>query len=88
MLEQVTTGIVRERVHVAGVSEKIWALNSLVVLGFEPWPSAWQASASSIALCPSGSLANLKNWSLKPYLFEMKAAQSGHVLGGGGASSR
>ena len=35
----------------AGVPERIGALKSLVMSGFEPGPSAWQASALSIALC-------------------------------------
>ena len=36
MLEHVTTAIMRERVHVAGVPERIAALKSLVVSGFKP----------------------------------------------------
>ena len=41
-------------VYVAGIPERIGALKSLVVSRFEPQPPAWQASALSIALCPSG----------------------------------
>ena len=43
----------REIVHLAGVPERIGGLNSFVVSRFEPRPPAWQASALSIALCPS-----------------------------------
>ena len=58
MLEHMTTGIVseRDRVYMAGVPERIRALKTLVMYGFEPQLLAWQASDLSIALCPSGNL--------------------------------
>ena len=46
---------VRERVQVAGVPERIGALKSLVMLGSNTRAPEWQASALSIALCPSRS---------------------------------
>ena len=39
----------KERVHMAGVHERIGALLTLVVSGSEPWPPVWRASALSIA---------------------------------------
>ena len=52
MLEHVMTAIVRKRVYVAGVLERVGALNSLVVSGFEPQLPAWQVSALSIVIFP------------------------------------
>ena len=51
-----TIGIVRERVQMPGIPERIAALNSLVGSEFEPQPPAWQASALPIGLCPTGEL--------------------------------
>ena len=45
----------REREDVVGVPERIGILKSLAVSGFKPQPPAWQASALSIVLCPSGN---------------------------------
>ena len=53
MLERVTTGIVRERVHVEGDTREDRS-TTLVVSGFKPRLPARLASVLSIALCPSG----------------------------------
>ena len=43
-----------QRVHMAGVPERIGTLKLWSCPGFKPLLPVWQASALSIALCPSG----------------------------------
>ena len=40
----------RDRVHMAGIPERIGTLKSLVVSRFKPQPPVWQASALSIGV--------------------------------------
>ena len=45
----------RERVHMAGVPERIRALKSLVVSKFKPWPPAWEAVLYPLHYAPRAS---------------------------------
>ena len=53
-----TTGIVRETVHMAGVPERIGALLAFVMSGFEPQLLAWQANNLVDGILNSFSFAN------------------------------